>query len=105
MALNQRKMRNITAKPEQNAILSKKCGIYPAFLKFCPHLWLFDLLKWSHDHLERDAVLVDLLLETRQKGNFMRENSPVFVKYFRRFFKNFDKIRAKGGVDICQGLW
>ena len=48
---------------------------------------------------------MDLLLETRQKGNFMRENGPVFVKYFRRFFKNFDKICAKGGVDICQGLW
>ena len=48
---------------------------------------------------------MDLLLETRQKGNFMRENGPVFVKYFRRFFKNFDKIQVIGGVDILQVLW
>lgn len=48
---------------------------------------------------------MDLLLETRQKGNFLRENRPVFVKYFRRFSKNFDKTCAKGSVDIPQALW
>jgi hypothetical protein len=48
---------------------------------------------------------MDLLLEIRRKGNFLQENSLVFVKYFRRFFKNFDKIQVIGGVDILQGLW